>query len=115
MVTNALASFSLSAWVAGSMLMLITGSGKVHALKDDRSSGSQSVSPVIEFLRPTSATICPAMACSRAMRSLACISKMRLTISRLPLLALRTRDALFERARVDPRVGQVAVAGRRRP
>ena len=52
--------------------------------------GSQSVSPVVVFLRPTAATMSPANTASLSSRWFACIWRMRPIRSFLSFVALRT-------------------------
>ena len=94
MVVSASPSFFLSSPVIGSIAIEMTGSGKVMRSRMIGWSGSQIVSPVYEFFRPMTATMLPASTASSALRSFACISKMRLTFSRLPVPGLSTRVPL---------------------
>ena len=73
------------------MDMLMTGSGKVGFSKRIGLSKSHRVSPVMASLTPMTATMSPASARSRGMRSLADIWNIRLMFSFVPLLALSTR------------------------
>ena len=57
---SALPSLSWSALVLGSIATEITGSGNSMRSSTIGCAGSQSVSPVVVFLRPTAATMSPA-------------------------------------------------------
>ena len=82
--------------------------GELHALEHDRVAGSQSVSPVVVFLRPTAATMSPANTASLSSRWLACICRRRPMRSFWSLVALRTWPPGVERARVDAEVRELA-------
>ena len=94
-VTSASESFRLSSAVLGSIDIEITGSGNSIRSSTIGSFGSHSVSPVMEFLIPTTATILPAPASSSASRSFACISNMRDAISFLLFAGLSVRVPLM--------------------
>ena len=85
-----LASLSWSTLVFGSIATEITGSGNSMRSSTIGCAGSQSVSPVVVFLRPTAATMSPAKTASLSSRWLACIWRMRPTRSFLSLVALST-------------------------
>ena len=108
---SALPSLSWSILVFGSMATEITGSGNSIRSSTIGCAGSQSVSPVVVFLRPTAATMSPANTPSLSSRWLACIWRMRPTRSFLSLVALSTAAARAELARVDAEVGELADVG----
>ena len=87
---SALPSLSWSAFVFGSMATEMTGSGNSMRSSTIGWSGSQSVSPVVVFFRPTAATMSPANTASLSSRWLACICRMRPTRSLRSFVALST-------------------------
>ena len=105
---SALPSLSWSALVFGSTATWITGSGNSIRSSTIGLAGSQSVSPVVVFFRPTAATMSPANTASLSSRWLACIWRMRPTRSFLSFVALSTDGAGLERARVHAEVGELA-------
>ena len=68
---------SCSALVLGSMATSITGLANSIFSRTISLPSSHRVSPVVEFLKPTQATMSPAAASSRSIRSAAFISRMR--------------------------------------
>ena len=85
-------SLSWSAFDFGSTATEITGSGNVIDSSTIGAFSAASVSPVVVFLRPTPAAISPAMIESRSSRWFACIWRMRLMRSVLPVIVFRTRS-----------------------
>ena len=83
---------SWSAFVLGSILTSMTGSGKVIDSRMTGCSGSVRVSPVNVSLSPTAAAMSPAKTSSISSRWLACIWRMRPTRSRLPFVGLSTYE-----------------------
>ncbi len=92
---SAVASFSWSALVLGSMASLMTGSGKVIRSRITGSLASASVSPVVVLLSPTAATMSPAWIWSTSSRWLACIISSRPIRSLRSLVALTTEAPLL--------------------
>ena len=74
---SAMPSFSWSALVFGSIETAITGSGKFIASSTTGRLGSQMVSPVVTFFRPTAAAMSPAHTSLISSRLLACILSSR--------------------------------------
>lgn len=89
---SAFVILSWSDFVLGSTDTLITGSGKSIFSRITGLSNAQRVSPVVVSLQPTSATMSPARASSRSVRSLAFISNIRPMRSFLPETELRTME-----------------------
>ena len=83
---------SWSAFDFGSTATWITGSGNVIDSSTIGAFSAASVSPVVVFFRPTPAAISPAVIESRSSRWFACIWRMRLMRSVLPVVVLRTRS-----------------------
>ena len=81
----------------GSTATEITGSGKIIDSSLIGAVSVASVSPVVVALRPTPAAISPAPIYSRSSRWFACIWRMRLIRSVLPVFVLRTRSPAFSR------------------
>ena len=77
--------FSWSAFDRGSTATSITGSGNSIRSRITGLAASHSVSPVVVFFRPTSATMSPANASLISSRLFACISRMRPIRSRWSL------------------------------
>ena len=88
-------SLSWSAFVFGSTATEITGSGNVIDSSTIGAVSVESVSPVVVFFRPTPAAISPAPISSRSSRWFACIWRMRLMRSVLPVVVLRTRSPVL--------------------
>ena len=86
------ASFSSSALVLGSMATAMTGSGNSIDSSTIGLDGSERVSPVLVDFRPMAAAMSPAYSSSRSSRWLACICRMRLMRSRLPLVEFETYE-----------------------
>ena len=87
-------SLSWSALVLGSTATWITGSGNSSASSTMGAAGSHRVSPVVVFLRPTTAMMSPAKMASLSTRWLACIWRMRPTRSFLSLVEFKTEEPL---------------------
>ena len=87
---SALPSLSWSTLVLGSIATEMTGSGNSIRSSTIGFDGSQSVSPVVVFFRPTAATMSPAKTASLSSRWLACIWRMRPIRSFLSLVAFST-------------------------
>ena len=85
-------SLSWSPFDFGSTATEMTGSGNVIDSSTIGAFSAESVSPVVVSLRPTPAAISPAMIASRSSRWFACIWRMRLIRSVLPVIVLRTRS-----------------------
>ena len=85
-------SLSWSAFDFGSTATAITGSGNVIDSSTIGALSVESVSPVVVALRPTPAAMSPALISSRSSRWFACICRMRLTRSVLPVVVFRTRS-----------------------
>ena len=83
-------SLSWSPFVFGSTATEITGSGNSIASSLIGAVSTESVSPVVVFLTPTSAAISPAMISSRSSRWFACIWRMREMRSVLPVVVFMT-------------------------
>ena len=83
-------SFSWSCLVLGSIARPMTGSGNVICSRITGSAGSVSVSPVVVDLRPTAATMSPAVTLSTSSRWFACIIRRRPTRSLRSLVAFMT-------------------------
>ena len=81
---SAVASFSWSTLVFGSIARWMTGWAKTGASRMMGWAGSQSVSPVKVCFMPTTATMSPVKAASLSSRWLACIWRMR------PMRSLRS-------------------------
>ena len=105
---SAMPSFSWSALVLGSIETAITGSGKLIASSTTGCLGSQIVSPVVTFFRPTAAAMSPAHTSVISSRLLACILSSRPMRSLLPFLALSTEvpDSMWPG--VDAEEGELA-------
>ena len=89
---SALPSLSWSTLVLGSTATEMTGSGNSMRSSTIGCVGSQSVSPVVVFLRPTAATMSPAKTASMSSRWFACICRMRPIRSLRSFVALRTAE-----------------------
>ena len=85
-------SLSWSAFDFGSTATEMTGSGKLIDSSTIGALSAESVSPVVVNFRPTPAAISPALISSRSSRWFACIWRMRLIRSVLPLVVFRTRS-----------------------
>ena len=87
---SALPSLSWSSFVFGSIATQMTGSGNSMRSSTMGCAGSQSVSPVVVFFRPTTATMSPEKTPVLSSRWLACIWRMRPTRSLRSFVAFST-------------------------
>ena len=85
-------SLSWSCFVFGSIATEITGSGNCIDSSLIGAVSTASVSPVVVFLKPTTAAISPATISVRSSRWFACICRMRPTRSLLPVVVFSTRS-----------------------
>jgi len=86
---RAMPIFSWSAFVLGSTATSMTGSGNSMRSSTTGLLGSLSVSPVVVFFMPTSATMSPAKASLTSSRLFACMSRIRPMRSRWSFTVLR--------------------------
>ena len=98
----------MSACVFGSIAIEITGSGNCSDSSTIGLWKSQSVSPVRDALRPTTAAMSPASISSISSRLFACIWSSRPIRSFLPGRRVDHLLAGLRAARVDAHVGEVA-------
>ena len=96
---RAVASFSWSCLVFGSIARSMTGSGNVIRSRITGSAVSVSVSPVVVDFRPTAATMSPAETSSTSSRWFACIISRRPARSLRSFVALMIAEPLFMRCR----------------
>jgi len=92
---SALPNLSWSSFVFGSIATWITGSGNSMRSRMTRLLRSHSVSPVVVSLKPSPATMSPAIATSRSSRWFACINKIRPRRSLRSFVLLYTSSPLL--------------------